>query len=144
MTQGYFLGADVGTTYNVLGEQVRVLAATEVTGGAFEMFEVSGPPGSGPPPHMHGWPEAMLILDGEIQVSIGDESRTVGAGNFVALPAGTPHAYTVVSECARFIAVSAGSGSGNFFRDVDAKITGPLDSMEPVFAIAAAHEVALA
>lgn len=144
MMQGYFLSADAGTMYNVLGEQVRVLAPTGATGGVFEMFEVNGPRGSGPPPHMHGWPEAMMILDGEIQVSIGEETRTVGAGNFVALPAGTPHAYTVMSESARFIAVSAGAGSGNFFREVDAKITGPLDSMEPVFAIAAAHEVALA
>ncbi|MCW3848047.1 cupin domain-containing protein [Sphingomonas sp. LB-2] len=142
--EGYFLGADGGTVYNVLGEKVRVLAPTEATCGVFEMFEVTAHRGEGPPPHRHDWSETMTILDGEIEVSIGAEKRIVRAGDFVALPAGTAHAYTVVSECARYIAVSAGPGSGNFFRDIDATITGPLESLEPVVAIAAAHEVALA
>jgi quercetin dioxygenase-like cupin family protein len=144
MTTGYFLGVEAGTRYNVLGEQVRVLAAPEAIDGIFEMFEITGPQGSGPPPHLHQWPEVMFVLDGRIEVLIGDEARTLGAGNFVAVPARTRHGYTVVSDTARFLAVSAGGGSGKFFREVDEKITGPLESFDPVVAIAAAHQVALA
>ena len=54
-------------------------------------------PGAGAPLHRHAEAdELIVVLDGTIEFRIGDERVVVGANHTVAIPAGTPHAFTVV------------------------------------------------
>ena len=45
-----------------------------------------------PPPHVHSREdEAFLVVDGEIEVTVGDEAIVVPAGGFAFTPRGVPH-----------------------------------------------------
>lgn len=107
-----------GSTFRAVGDEIRVLRA----GGAFEIFELSGPRDSGPPPHSHPWDEAYLGLEGEVEVTIGDEQHLLRAGDALASPAGTLHTYRIVSDRARMHVVTSGHRASAFFADLDANV----------------------
>jgi quercetin dioxygenase-like cupin family protein len=48
-------------------------------------------PGDRIPLHTHPINEVIVILEGDPEVTLGDESRSVGPGGVVFIPAGTPH-----------------------------------------------------
>ena len=81
-----------------------VLADGRDTGGRFSMMEQLLPKGSGPGPHKHTWSdETFYMLDGEITLLVGDETRTARKGDFVVVPRSTRHAFRVDSDTARFL-----------------------------------------
>lgn len=45
------------------------------------------------PPHAHDHVDAMLVLDGEIELLDDAQPRRVGAGTIVAAPAGVRHGF---------------------------------------------------
>ena len=45
------------------------------------------------PPHTHDHVDAMLVLEGEIDLLGETGGRRVGPGTIVAVPAGTPHGF---------------------------------------------------
>ncbi|HBK80065.1 MAG TPA: hypothetical protein DDZ83_10405 [Nitrospinae bacterium] len=49
------------------------------------------PPGKATRPHTHGCEQMIHILEGEAQFRVGDEEKTVGAGEVVHIPVGTLH-----------------------------------------------------
>jgi quercetin dioxygenase-like cupin family protein len=54
-------------------------------------------PGAGAPTHFHNTAdEVIVVLDGMLEMWIGDERRLVGPNHTVALPAGVPHGFTAV------------------------------------------------
>ena len=48
-------------------------------------------PGDRIPLHTHPISEVIVILNGDPEVTLGDETREVGPGTVVFIPAGTPH-----------------------------------------------------
>jgi len=51
-------------------------------------------PGDQAPPHVHhGSDEAFYVLDGELEVLMGDERRRFTAGELAYVPAGTVHTF---------------------------------------------------
>jgi uncharacterized protein YjlB len=68
------------------------------------------PRGFGPPLHVHTEEDEMMyVLDGEIRIDFDDrDSAVVSAGAVVTLPHGVPHVFQVLSETARFLAITAG------------------------------------
>jgi quercetin dioxygenase-like cupin family protein len=48
-------------------------------------------PGDRIPLHIHPLNEVIVVLEGDAEVTLGDETRKVGAGAVVFIPAGTPH-----------------------------------------------------
>lgn len=105
-----------GRTLRVLEDRVRV----DVAGGQLEIFELSGPADSGPPPHAHPWDEAYIGLDGEVEVTMGDSPRTLLPGDVVCIPAGVMHSFRIVSGTARFRLVTSGHRASAFFADMHA------------------------
>lgn len=105
-----------GRTLNVLADTARVTVA----GGQFEIFEFSGPRDSGPPPHAHPWDEAYLGLDGEVEVTIGDQVSTLRPGDVAHVPGGVLHSSRIASDSARFRVVTSGHRASLFFADMDA------------------------
>jgi quercetin dioxygenase-like cupin family protein len=96
-----------------------VLASADDTGGAFEVFEMTALRDSGPPPHAHPWSESYSIIEGTVDVRIGDKSFSGSAGSFFQIPAGTFHSHRITSDRARMIVVTSPSGATDFFGDVD-------------------------
>lgn len=62
-------------------------------------------PGSGAPLHYHEEvDEVLLVMEGQLEFRIGDETRVVGPNNVVAIPARVPHAFVVIgTERARIV-----------------------------------------
>jgi mannose-6-phosphate isomerase-like protein (cupin superfamily) len=63
--------------------------------------------------HVHGHAEAFYVLEGQLAFEIGaeGESITLGAGGFVAVPAGVVHSYgTVGDRPARWLVIHAPDG----------------------------------
>lgn len=45
------------------------------------------------PGHRHPFDQCGVVLAGEIQMSIGDQQRTLGPGEAYFIPAGSPHGW---------------------------------------------------
>ena len=92
---GAYLGSGEGRRLRVLGEMVTYKVTAVQTGGAYSLFEVSTPPGGGPPPHIqHREDECVFILEGEYEFVIGGTPRKAGVGTLVYVPRGTVHAFS--------------------------------------------------
>jgi quercetin dioxygenase-like cupin family protein len=57
-------------------------------------FIVNNQPGQGPRLHYHPYDETFVILDGQVQVQVGEETLEGGPGDIVIGPAGTPRGFT--------------------------------------------------
>jgi mannose-6-phosphate isomerase-like protein (cupin superfamily) len=54
-------------------------------------------PGAGAPLHAHkDVDEIFIVLEGTLDLRLGDERRLVEADHTIAIPAGVPHAFTAV------------------------------------------------
>jgi len=54
-------------------------------------------PGSGAPLHVHkDVDEIFILLEGTLDLRLGDEQRLVEANHTIAIPAGVPHAFVAV------------------------------------------------
>jgi quercetin dioxygenase-like cupin family protein len=98
-------------TFKVLGED---------TGGAYSLTDSVVPPQGGPPPHIHHREdEAFWVLEGELEIRVGEEVFMAGAGSFVHLPKGVLHSYeNVGSGPARFLTLMVPAGLEKFFEEV--------------------------
>ena len=116
----------------VLGELLTYKVPSQRTGGAYSLFEVQTPPGSGPPPHVqHREDECFYVLEGEFEFSNGEETLRVGAGCLIYVPKGTLHAHKNVGEGAGRMLVSQTPGGlyERFFQEVGKPVDG--DDGEP-------------
>jgi quercetin dioxygenase-like cupin family protein len=113
------IGSADGARHLVVGDTMRVLARAGDTGGAFEVFEMTGPRDSGPPPHAHPWTESYSVVEGTVDVLIGDKTIPGGPGCFFQIPAGTFHSYRITSDSAKVLIVTSPSGAASFFSEVD-------------------------
>jgi quercetin dioxygenase-like cupin family protein len=133
-----------GARLQVLQDTVRVLANGAMTDGRYEMFEVQGPLGSGPPPHRHPWSEAYFVIEGELDVRVDGRSFKAPAGSFAIAPADSAHTYRVASIEARFIVVTTDQRASRFFKAMDREIGFPPKSLSDVLRVAGQHGIRLA
>ncbi len=72
------------------------------TNGAYSVIEQWMRKGSGPPVlHAHSIDEWFYVLDGELEMTVGDKTLTAGAGRSVYIPRGTAHKFVVTSDVCR-------------------------------------------
>jgi quercetin dioxygenase-like cupin family protein len=83
----------------------------------FALTEVSADPGYTSPFHRHQRDdEAIYVLDGTVQLYVGDEQYAAGPGSFTFMPRGVPHGYTVTSsDVARLHILMSPPGFERFF-----------------------------
>jgi quercetin dioxygenase-like cupin family protein len=80
------------------GGVYRIVTTAAETGGRHFAFEVTEPPGGGPPLHTHAAEdEYFAVLDGEITFYIDGQIRTVGAGGSAFVTRGVPHTFRNLS-----------------------------------------------
>ena len=108
---------------HVLGTQVRFLCEGDSTNNVWSLMEVTLPQESGPPPHSHLWDEAYFITEGEVHFTVGDQSFTATAGDFVYTPGSVVHGFRGASQRpARVLIFDAPAHAGAFFKRVDKEV----------------------
>src|SRR4051794_1386735 len=102
--------------YFFAGSLMKVHLTGAQTGGAFCLLEAISPPGHITPRHVHQHEdEAFFVLEGEIDVIVGDRTMTVRAGQSAFAPRGVPHQLQNKSgRPARGIVVTTSSGFAEF------------------------------
>jgi len=88
-----------GKVLNVLGDNQNIKLTGEDTNGQFTLIEQNNEPGIGIPPHVHeNEDEVFQVLEGQVEMSIGDDMTTLNAGDIIFCPKGVPHSWKVVGE----------------------------------------------
>ncbi len=87
------LGPGEGRVIQVPGHAITYKATAEETGGAYSLLEVVLT-GDGPPQHIHkAEEEAFYVLEGEVNIKIGEQTIRGTIGTFVLIPRGTVHTF---------------------------------------------------
>jgi quercetin dioxygenase-like cupin family protein len=116
--QGYVLDNGAGSALWAMGERLVLKATSAQTGGAFTLFEDLVAAGGEPPPHFHEHEdEAYYLLEGSMEVMIGEQVYQAGPGSFVFLPRMVPHHWRVTSsEPLRMLVFFTPAGVEGFFQ----------------------------
>ncbi len=127
MSAQIFEPGDGIRTIDLAGTTVTSKADGTTTGDAFVVAETTLPPGGFEPPlHLHREiAESLYVLDGRLDLQVGDERRIAVPGTFVSIPAGVPHTMSVTgTEPVRLLMVLSNP----------ARSTQMFEVMEQVFA----------
>jgi len=108
-----------GKIVPVPGHKVTHKVVGADTDGAYSLLEVELV-GDGPPQHIHKTEdEAFYVLEGEINVLLGERTFKATAGSFVRIPRGTVHTFSIMgmvlfSSLRIFLVASKPSMTGMF------------------------------
>jgi quercetin dioxygenase-like cupin family protein len=119
VTRGVISSPDAQAAIWFLGALSRVRLSGEQTGGAFSLTETLTRRGNGSPVHVHHHEdETLVVLDGELWVSAGEQEHAAGPGTVAVLPRHVRHAYVVTSPTARFLTLHIPAGFEQFAAEV--------------------------
>ena len=113
-----------GEHLSFAGLTIVVRVPSELSGGAFSLFE-EVPPLADTPLHVHREEDELFyVLEGEHVFRVGDEEHALGPGGFVLAPRGVPHSQrrVVPGEGRELVLVTPGGLEG-FFRELSAAET---------------------
>jgi quercetin dioxygenase-like cupin family protein len=126
------------------GALAEIKATSEDTDGRLTLIEVTEPPGSAAPLHVHHREdEGFWVLDGEVTFFVGDETIEARAGDFAWGPRDIPHRYVVGATGCRMLFICTPGGFESLVRDMSVPATArelppPPVGMPDVEAMAAA------
>ena len=94
--------------------------SSEDTGGMYALTDSVVPPQGEAPLHVyHREDEAFWVLEGELEVMVGESTFRASAGSFVHLPKDIAHAYeNVGTGPARFLTLMVPAGLEKLFAEV--------------------------
>lgn len=88
-----------GEKLNVIGDHQMVKLTGKDTNGLYTLIEQNNEPGTVIPPHMHeNEDEVFQVLEGQVEMSIGDKTTILNTGDLIFCPKGIPHSWKVVGE----------------------------------------------
>jgi len=89
--------ANEGKKVNVIGDQQTFKLTGADTDGQFTLIEEINPPGTMIPPHVHTREdEVFKVLEGELEVTVGDKTVILKAGDLAFAPKNIPHSWKVI------------------------------------------------
>ena len=107
--QPYVLQRDEGRHLHFLNNLATIKATPGET-GTMSVVEFSAPHGFGPPLHVHhDEDELVVVLDGEVRFTSGENSTDASAGGLAWLPHAVPHSFQVLSDSARMLSITTRS-----------------------------------
>ena len=114
-TRPYLLQND-RTRIHTLGVLVSVLANTEQTESAFNLFDAVCPIGFETQLHIHYSEDvAIYVLEGALDIFWGDEKKRAEVGSFFFQPRGMPHGFRVIGRThARILYMTLPAGFDKF------------------------------
>ena len=109
-----------GKVLNFLGVTHKL--TRQHTGGAYYLFEFEFDPESGNRLHVHRYEdEVVYVLEGAIQIRLGNEKLQAVTGGVAHLPKSIPHAlYNPLKAPSRYLAMAIPGGMENFFDELNA------------------------
>lgn len=126
-TEARMVPGNAGKRVWMTGIMVTIKADSRMTGGAYAVFEDLVLPGQGMRLHVHTREdETLYVVEGELQVVLGDQTYMARVGDFAHMARGTPHRFQNVSDkpARMFMSYSPG-GFEQFFLDVGRPVTDP-------------------
>src|ERR1700733_6801818 len=86
--------ADTGPCFWGPGDQYAFLVTGAQSNGAYFIMEGIIPPGGGPPPHIHHREEeCFYLLEGTLEITLGEKKFNAAIGDFIQIPRGTVHKF---------------------------------------------------
>jgi quercetin dioxygenase-like cupin family protein len=131
--------AQAAESHYVLGETLRPVL-TNAMGSSIEIFDTTGAPGGGPPPHTHHWEELYYVLSGEMDVHIDGATTRLGAGSIAHVPAGVPHGYTTLDDT-HFLTIVTKGNASKFFKQVATEVEMNPPDVEGVLRVGAQNGI---
>ncbi len=118
-----------GYKLNVMGDNQVIKLSAKDTNGQFTLIEQNNNPEIGIPPHVHeNEDEVFQVLEGQVEMSVGDKMTTLNAGDLIFCPKGVPHSWKVVGkEKARAILSIFPAGLEGMFEELSKLPEGPPD-----------------
>jgi mannose-6-phosphate isomerase-like protein (cupin superfamily) len=137
------LMAGEGEQFQMLSHAVTMKISGDDTNGEWAVFEATDTFGNGAPLHTHPWDETFYVLDGKLEIQMGEETIVAPRGAVTHIPANTVHGFRITSDIAQvLVMISPGYGEA-FYREVgEMGATLPPD-MQALEAIAKKHGVQL-
>ena len=88
-----------GEKLNIAGSPIFHKVKSKDTNGVFSVMEFVTPPGKGVALHVHEREDELVyLLEGEIEVTLGDQKMKAVPGVMALLPRGIPHGFTNVGN----------------------------------------------
>lgn len=118
-----------GKKVNVIGDQQTFKLTGEDTNGMFTLIEEVNPPGTMIPPHVHTKEDEIFkVLEGELEVTVGNETTVLKAGDLAFAPKNVPHTWKVVGDqdCRTILSVFP-AGLEHMFEELGNLPPGPPD-----------------
>lgn len=106
------------------------------------MNEVTGNVGYGAPLHSHPWTETFYLLDGEMEVQVGNRKALAVPGTLMVVPENVAHSFRICSVTARMLEIIPAFAEG-FYREVGDKAPSLPADLEAFVAICEKHHVRL-
>jgi len=107
---------DRSVWYN--GWLLTFLATAEETRGQFALIEATTRKGNVPPRHVHRREEeTFYVLEGEMNVTVGDRTFKATPGTLVCLPRDVAHSFAIESEHLRTLILFTPAGLEDFFKE---------------------------
>jgi quercetin dioxygenase-like cupin family protein len=111
--------SDGHTVKHPTGADMNIKVFASETGGTYSLMETVLPPGGIVPLHIHeSEDENNYILEGRLQMSIGEQVYDAGPGDYVVAPRGITQRFenTGSTPC-RFLTTFTPGGAEGFFKD---------------------------
>lgn len=90
---------DEGKTINVLGDMQTIKLTAKDTNGLFTLIEENNTPGTMIPPHVHTKEDEIFkVLEGELELTVGDNTTVLKAGDLAFGPRNIPHSWKVIGN----------------------------------------------
>jgi quercetin dioxygenase-like cupin family protein len=119
MTQAMATQAGQGEARWWFAALAEIKATAEDTDGRLTIVEVTEPPGSEAPLHVHHREdEGFWILEGSVTFYVGDEVVEASAGDFAWGPRDIPHRYSVGPDGCRMLFLCTPAGFENLVREM--------------------------
>lgn len=122
-TQPKLLTSGEGEMHTMLTHTFTWKVTGADTNGQYAIAEVTDTEGGSAPVHSHPWEETFYILEGEMEVQVGEQTQILGAGAVIHIPANTIHAFRICSPTCRTLISLAPASAAEFYRETGEKIT---------------------
>jgi mannose-6-phosphate isomerase-like protein (cupin superfamily) len=130
-TAGALVRADTAETLSLGPDSMRLLLDADATGGAISAHTAHLTDGHlGANPHRHSrTSEGFYVVDGSLDVLVGEDLVRITSGDLAVVPPGVVHAFAASPGCDAevFVFVTPGVQRFEFFREVSRVVSGEGD-----------------
>ena len=120
---------DEGKIVNVIGDTQTFKLTGKDTNGLFTLIEEENEPGTGIPPHVHeNEDEVFKVLEGEMELTVGENTTVLRAGDLAFGPRGIPHSWKIIGDSKAKVILSVfPAGIEDMFEELGKLPAGPPD-----------------